>query len=77
MLAHDLPHRLIALAIFTLLAAGAWLLLESIGADYYQRSVIQTHVGDSPGLRIVIHHGEQREVLHGGSDRASDRLYGG
>ncbi|MCH8951923.1 MAG: TRAP transporter large permease subunit [Proteobacteria bacterium] len=34
MLAHDLPRRLIALAAFTLLAAGAWYLLESIGADY-------------------------------------------
>ena len=34
MLAHDLPRRLIALGAFTLLAAGAWYLLENIGADY-------------------------------------------
>jgi len=34
MLARDLPNRLIALAAFTLLAAGAWFLLENIGADY-------------------------------------------
>ena len=34
MLAHDLPRRLIALGAFTLLAAGAWFLLENIGADY-------------------------------------------
>ena len=34
MLAHDLPRRLIALAAFTVLAAGAWFLLESIGAQY-------------------------------------------
>ena len=45
--------------------------------DVYQRSMILTHAGDSHGLRIVIHHGELREVLHGGSDRASGRLYGG
>jgi len=43
----------------------------------YQRSMILTHAGDSHGLRIVFHHGELREVLHGGSDRASGRLYGG
>ena len=33
-LTHDLRDRLIALAAFTALAAGAWLLLENIGADF-------------------------------------------
>jgi tripartite ATP-independent transporter DctM subunit len=34
MMTRELPNRLIALAAFTLLAAGAWFLLEGIGADY-------------------------------------------
>ena len=34
MLASDLPRRLFALAVFLGLAAGAWFLLEGIGADY-------------------------------------------
>jgi tripartite ATP-independent transporter DctM subunit len=34
MLTHELPRRLFALASFTALAAGAWLLLDGIGAEY-------------------------------------------
>ena len=34
MLTKELPRRLIALGAFTLLAAGAWFLLESVGAEY-------------------------------------------
>ncbi len=52
-------------------------LLRTARKLLYQRSMVLTHAGDFHGLRIVIHHGELREVLHGGSDRASGRLYGG
>ena len=45
--------------------------IATLRETLYQRSMIQTHAGDSQVLRIVIHHGELREVLHGGSDRAS------
>ena len=33
-LAADFPRRLFALAVFVLVAAGAWFLLEGVGADY-------------------------------------------
>ena len=33
MLTKELPHRLVALAACTLLAAGAWYLPASVGAD--------------------------------------------
>ena len=51
---------------------AAWLREE-----FYQSALKLTHEGDSRGGRVVIHHGEQREVLHGGGARAPVGLLGG